>query len=690
MDNNPKPQRKTRYTGFYFVLAFLFVLVGFLCIWEAGTTMFTERDYWDTVRSQLVTDSLPIPAHRGVIYSADGEVLSTTLPEYRICMDYVVKDRDTLAMRRAQQWRDSVFDANLDTIADGLARIFPDYTAAHFREHLLKGKANRRRNWKVYPHRVTYIQYKACKELPLFRERPYKGGFYAEELPQRKKPYGSLAGRTIGAMYASKDSARYGLELSFDSILRGTPGIKHVTKVRNRRLSFVDQPPVDGHDLLTTIDIGVQDAAEKSLVSKLREIGGDMGVVIVMEVKTGDVKAIVNMARCRDGQFREIKNSALLDRMEPGSTFKTASILCALNDGVIKLTDVADCAPGIKMMHGRPMKDHNWHRGGYGTLSVVESLMYSSNIAVSTFIDKHYFDCPEKYVDGLHRMGVGEPLNLPFQGSVEPIVRRPIRQGRDWKNWSKTALAWMSIGYETQVTPLNTLAFYNAIANDGRFVKPRFVKAEMVNGEVVREFPTEVLREKIANDQALADIRYCLEKVVSEGLGKKAGNKRFKVSGKTGTAQVADEHGGYHSGIPRYLISFCGFFPSDAPQYSCIVAIRKTGLPASGGGHCGPVFSEVSQVVMAKGVFRDPADAADSTSVFTPHEKATQPALSRPSDDKLAVMPDLTGMGMRTAVNTLRQLGLRARVVGVGAVRHQSVQKDVAVKPGTVVRIELG
>ena len=680
-------QNETRYTGFYFVLAFLLTVVGFVSIWEAGSTMFTEHDYWDTVRSQLVTDSVPIPAHRGIIYSSDGEVLSTTLPEYRICMDFVVKDRDTLAMRRAQRWRDSVFDCKLDSICLGLSRIFPDRSADEFRAHLLKGRQNRRRNWKVYPRRVTYIQYKACKTLPLFRERAYKGGFYVEELPQRKKPYGSLASRTIGAMYAEKDSARFGLELSYDSILRGVPGLKHVTKVRNRRLSFTDAPPVNGHDLVTTIDVSIQDAAEKSLVSKLREIGGDMGVVLVMEVRTGDVKAIVNMARCADGVYREVKNSALLDRMEPGSTFKTASILCALNDGKIKLSDKVDCAPGIKMMHGRPMKDHNWHRGGYGTLDVSESLMYSSNIAVSSFIDRHYSDCPEQYVDGLHRMGVGEPLHLPFQGAVEPVVRRPKPDG---SNWSKTALAWMSIGYETQVTPLNTLAFYNAIANDGKFVKPRFVKAEMVDGQVVREFPTEVLIEKIASDQALADIRYCLERVVSEGLGKKAGNKRFKVSGKTGTAQVADEHGGYHSGIPRYLISFCGYFPSDAPQYSCIVAIRKNGLPASGGGMCGPVFSEVSQVVMSKGVFRELSEAADSTSVFEPDVKPAEARVSESGEKGVVVMPDLRGMGARSAVSALQRGGLKARVRGVGVVKRQSVEKDVKVRKGTTITLELG
>ena len=679
--------QETRFTGFYFLLAFLLAFCGLVTIWEAGSTMYTEREYWDTVRSQLVTDSVPIPAHRGIIYSSDGEVLSTTLPEYRICMDFVVKDKDTLAMRRAQRWRDSVFDCKLDSICMGLAQIFPDRSAKEFKAHLLKGRQNARRNWKVYPKRVTYIQYKACKTLPLFREKAYKGGFYVEELPQRKKPYGSLASRTIGAMFAEKDSARFGLELSYDSILRGTPGLKHVTKVRNRRLSFTDTPPVNGHDLVTTIDISIQDAAEKALVSKLREIGGDMGVVLLMEVRTGDVKAIVNMARCVDGVYREVKNSALLDRMEPGSTFKTASILCALNDGKITLDDRVDCAPGVKMMHGRPMKDHNWHRGGYGMLDVSESLMYSSNIAVSTLIDRHYFDCPEKFVDGLHRMGVGEPLCLPFQGAVEPIVRRPKPDG---SNWSKTALAWMSIGYETQITPLNTLAFYNAIANDGKFVKPRFVKAEMEGGQVVREFPTEVLIEKIANDKALSDIRYCLEKVVSEGLGKKAGNRRFRVSGKTGTAQVADEHGGYHSGIPRYLISFCGFFPSEAPQYSCIVAIRKTGLPASGGGMCGPVFSEVSQVVMAKGVFRDPAEAADSTSVFEPDVKPTGVRVSESDEEGVVVMPDLTGMGARSAVSALQRGGLKVRVRGVGVVIRQSVQKDVKVKKGATVTLDLG
>lgn len=702
-----KKQRRTRYTGFYFLLAFVCLAWGCLCLWEAGTTMFVEREFWDTVRNQLITDSVQIPAHRGNIYSADGEVLSTTLPEYRICMDFVVEDRhDTLAMNKGQRWRDSVYAEKLDSICDGLHRIFPEMTAQSFRTRLENGRKNRRRNLKVHPSRVTYVQYKQCKELPLFRERPYKGGFYAEELPQRKKPYGSLASRVLGAMFAEKDSARFGLELSFDSILRGTPGYKHVTKVRNRRLSFVDKAPIDGHDLMTTLDIGIQDAAEKSLVAKLKEINGEMGVAILMECATGDVKAMVNMAKCGDGQYREVKNSALLDRMEPGSTFKTASIMVALEDGKIDTCDRIDCAPGVRIMYKRRMTDHNHHRGGYGVLTATQTLMYSSNIGVSGFIDKYYHNNPEKYVDGLYRMGIGRDLNLPFEGAVKPIVRRPTKE-----NWYATALAWMSIGYETQITPMHTLAFYNAIANNGRFVKPRFVKAEMCDGQVVREFPTEVFVDKICSDKTLEKIHFCLEQVVSNGLGKKAGNggRLFKVSGKTGTAQVADEHGGYHSGMPRYLISFCGFFPSDNPKYSCIVAIRKNGLPASGGGMCGPVFRDISMAVMAKGNYRAPLSARDSTSELVPVVKGgdemrtrrVMEILGKPVSDLqptpqpsvpkngVAIVPDLTGMGARDVLSYLSRAGLKCKIRGTGHVHHQNYAPGMKVKDGTTVEVEL-
>lgn len=708
-DNSPtvtsperEPSVNRRFTSLYYIVALVLTAVGAGAIYYAGSEMLTHRDYWEQVRARLVQENIPILPERGDIYSADGEVIATTLPEYRICMDFVVKDpNDSIAEYKTQRWRDSVFAVQIDTICMGLNRIFPEKSTAEFKAHLLKGKQLRRRNWKVYPKRVSYIQYKACKELPLFREAPYKGGFYAEELKQRKKPYGSLAARTIGAMYAEKDEARFGIELSFDSVLRGTPGVKHVTKVRNRRLGFVDKEPVNGHDIVTTIDVRMQDVAEKAITAKLKEIDGNFGVVILMEVKTGDIKAIANIGKCDDGTYYEIQNYALGVAMEPGSTFKTASMMVALEDGKVRRDGDIDTGNGQWPMHGRVMKDHNWHRGGYGKITIPEVLGYSSNVGISRIIDDNYFDCPEKYVDGLYREGVGIPLDLPIVGAVNPVVRRPKK---DKSNWSKTALAWMSIGYEVLLPPISTLTFYNAIANGGCMVKPRLIKAELENGQVVREFPVEVLKKRICSQSTLEDIQYMLEYVVSQGLGKKAGNKRFKVSGKTGTAQVAGP-GGYKVGRPRYLVSFCGYYPSDNPRYSCIVAIQKDGLPASGGGQCGPVFSAVAQTVMAQGVFREPYEGADTLSAFVPkvaegsNSRAAnvltgigQPVqkVSQPGDScDIGHVPDVHGMLARDAVKVLRQRGLIVRMHGVGAVARQDIPAGTTAVKGNVITLQL-
>ena len=673
---------KNNSIGRFLIILITMSLLGIYILSTAVYTMVSKRDYWTAVSKRLVKQNLPIPATRGNIYDCNGNLVAGSVPEYRLYMDYVVIDKNENARIKTQNFRDSVLRNDLDSIAQGLSKIFPDKDAAWFRERLLEGKRRGSHAWRIYPRHATYIQYMECKKLPLLRESVMKSGFYTEEIMQRKHPYGSLASRTLGDLWRDSDAAKNGLELSFDSILRGKDGVSHRMKIRNHRISIVDQAPVEGHDLKTTIDIEIQDMAEKAMVNKLKEVNGDIGIVVLMEVATGDVKAIVNMQRAEDGGYYEMKNSAVSDLMEPGSTFKTASIMVALEDGKIDLNTTVDCCGGKYDMHGRCMKDHNWNRGGYGTLTVSQCLEQSSNIGVSRLIDEHYHNNPKAYVDGLRREGVGLPLNLPFVGKGEPIVPRPDSKKRFW---SATDLAWMSIGYVTMLTPINTLTFYNAIANNGCMVKPRFVKAELKDGQVIREFPTEVIKRQICKPSTLKDIRYCLHNVVSIGLGHKAGNggKLFEVSGKTGTAQFS-ENGSYAS--HKYMVSFCGFYPSEAPKYSCIVCIVKHGLPASGGGQCGPVFSQISQFVMAKSLNRSASDARDSLSTFDHHTM-----VSRNQADKTsrARVPDVKGMGAKDAVYVLRKRNLKVKISGEGRVDEQSIPAGTMIKPGMTIHLNL-
>lgn len=695
-------------TGRYLFIFIIICLAAFYILGTALQTMLSpQKDYWVTISKRFTKENVPIPSARGNLLACDGQLLAGSIPEFRLYMDYVIIDADSSARVKAQHWRDSVFIAELDSISAGLAKIFPDRNKKWFKDRLKEGKKRKSHAWRIYPKNATYIQLQECKKLPLFRESVLKGGFYTEEIIQRKKPFGSLASRTIGDLYRDSNGAKCGLELSFDSILRGKPGYGHSTKVRNRRIRFIDMEPQNGHDLVTTIDVNIQDVAEKAMRKMLTSLDGtEVGIAMVMEVATGDIKAIVNLSRHQNGNFYEMKNNAISDLMEPGSTFKTASIMVGLEDGNIKKDEIVDCAGGLYPMHGRTMRDHNWRKGGYGALTVSEILEQSSNIGVSRLIDRGYHNSPQKYVDGLKDLGVGVPLNVPFVGKGEPIIPQPNSKKR---YWSKTDLAWMSIGYVTQLTPIHTLTFYNGIANNGRMVKPRFIKAEMENGVVVREFPTEVVREKMCSQKTLDDIHDILEKVVSKGLGKRAGNggKLFKVSGKTGTAQMAAEGGkGYHSGTPRYMVSFCGYYPSEAPKYSTIVCIVKKGLPASGGLHCGPVFSQISQYVMSKGVLREPKDAADSTSVFTTdiapgdieeakllaeHLNLKATDISNGGNDSIKgnEVPNVIGMGAKNAMFTLKERKLKVKIQGSGKVVHQSMAAGSTFKTGQTISLKL-
>lgn len=667
----------------YLFVVILAAVFGLLIVGKAAYESVVRKDYWETVRQRLASQQKDIPAVRGNIYSADGQLLVGSMPVYTLRADFVVVDpNDSVAERKLREWRKEHFHAELDSLCLGLHELFPERSAAEYKKMLLDGEKRRRRNLPI-ARAVSYIKYKKFLNLPYVRHGRIKTGFYAEEIPQRQKPYGPMAARTLGSLMTTSDSARNGLELAYDSILRGINGKMHREKVRRTWMDRTDLEPVNGLDLITSIDVGMQDAAEKILERKLQEINAEIGVVVLMEVKTGDIKAIVNLTRIAPGRYAEVKNNAITDLWEPGSTFKTASMMVALEDGVVKRGETVDVGNGVYMMHGRPMKDHNWRKGGYGrAITVDECLMFSSNVGVSRIIDKYYHDHPEKYVDGLYREGVGIPFTLPFRGQGFPKVRRPKPDG---SNWSKTALAWMSIGYETQIPPIYTVTFYNAIANNGRMVKPRFVRAIEKDGVKLKEFPVEVVKERICSPSTLRDIHEILERVVNDptGLGKKAGCKQFKVCGKTGTAQVADESGSYHSSPARYMVSFAGFYPSEDPKYSCVVCIKKRGLPASGGGQAGPVFSQLAQYVMAKGIYRPASDAADSTSIFQAPEAVALP------DTIGGQVPNVNGLGAREAVALLEAQGLKVRIHGQGRVSRQSVAAGSKVVRGQEVILEL-
>lgn len=733
-----------------YVIVFAFVL-GVIVMVRICQLTFIQSRYWERVSQRFVRENVEIPAQRGNILANDGQVLATSLPQYRIYMDFMDWEKDSLRHARQQAWRDSIICADelrvipgllnkkkeiipdttqqqhidscrkqLDILCAGMHRIIPEIDPVAFRQHLIEGRRKESHHWPLYKKKITYIQYREIKQLPLFRYGDNRSGFHVQEYRTRQNPYGKLAARTIGDLYGEKDSARCGLELSFDSLLRGKPGYCHRQKVLNRFVNIYDKMPENGYDIRTTIDLNAQDLVEKALGDQLKEISADFGICILMDVATGDIKAISSLDRLSDGSYREISNRAISLLMEPGSVFKTVSFMVGLDDGAFTLNQHIETGCGIWEMYKRKMKDSNYSRGGHGNISASEVLECSSNIGTSRLIDNYYHDHPEKYVKGVYRTGIHDDLQLPLVGYAKPNIRMPKKDatGRYWANWSNTALPWMSIGYETQVPPISTLTFYNGIANGGKMMYPRFVKSVERDGEVIREYPTRVLRQQMCKSSTIKDLHSALRNTVIKGTGKPAGSKHFGVSGKTGTAQIWTKAGN----TSKYLVSFVGYFPSEAPKYTMIVCIKKSS-PAYGGSHCGPVFKKVAESLMAQKHVQNFVAASDTVNSHRPNVHPGNLAATRrtlnnlglnytehdntsselwgtssyngttlslaPEKQENGIMPNLSGYGLRDAVYRMEHLGLKVHVSGRGRVIQQSIHPGQPIRPGMRVDIVL-
>lgn len=704
----------------YMVFAVLFFLAGVAVVVKVGYLMTARRGFWMEVDKRFVREGDTLPATRGNILAANGEVLAASIPEYELYMDFMSYEKDTARRAREQFTRDSTLVASLDSICNGLAEAIPGTTPEQFRNRILEGRARGSHHWKIYSRRVSHVQYNRIKTLPVLRQSVGAGGFTAERFFKRKNPYGKIGLHTVGELYGGIDKPRSGLELSFDSLLKGTPGLAHRQRVFNTYASIVDKPAIDGCDVHTTMDINMQDIVEDALRDRLATLDDPRAAMcILMDVPTGDVKAMASLTKANDGNFYYMEHRALTQLLDPGSVFKPMSFLVAFDDGKLKPDDIVDAHGGVYMFHGIPLKDSGWQRGGPGKIKAYEAIERSSNVAVGTTIDRLYRSNPQAFLDGLHRIGVDEDLNLQIRGYAKPHINKPA----PGELWSATALAWLSIGYESQLPPITTVTFYNGIANGGRMVRPRFVTHVTRGDEVVAEYPVTAIRERMAKPEAIANVQRCLSAVVkgAHATAKHARSKQFDVSGKTGTAQIWENK--KLSG--RHLVTFVGYFPSEAPQYTMIVSVEAGGS-IYGGSTCGPVFKRIAETVMSQQRTDDLSTATDSTFSHTPAVTAgnTQAAwrvlgalnLSLPgtlhedalprwgafsdvgpsmtcSPDTTADpgrMPDLTGYGLRDAVFRLESLGLHVKAKGVGHVGAQSVKAGSSVSRGDTIYIYLG
>lgn len=701
----------------YFIVV---VLLGFLAVCilaRAFETAFVEKEKWEKVaESQKRPNRLVLPG-RGNIYSEDGKLMATSVPRYYTYIDFKADGFLVDTFRNSRR-------NGVDSLSVYLSRKFKNRTPAGYKAYLLRGLNGKSRQYPLYEGRISYSDLKEIRKYPFLRLNRYKSGFYTKEMVQRQKPFGTLASRTIGDIYGEIEAGgttkgKNGLELQYDSLLRGVAGLSSVRRVGGGWTNVIEVEPVDGLDIRTTIDINIQDITEKSLVDELRAIDAESGTAVVMEVATGEVKAITNMGRIREGVYGETKNHAVADETEPGSTFKVASIMVALEDGVCQPGDTVDVGNGVYMYKGARMTDHNLNHGGYGRISVEQAIWYSSNIGVAKTILKGYGDNPTRFVEGLYRIGMNADLHPEIPGAGRAKIRRPDDTTR---YWSKTTLPWMSFGYETQVPPINTLAFFNAIANDGKLIRPIFTKEIMHNGKTVQSFSTEVIKPSICSDRTLGLIREMLLGVVEKGTGKAVHSDIVRIAGKSGTAQIAT--GGVYR-TSGHQVSFCGYFPADDPKYSCIVVIRRPriGYP-SGGTMAGGVLRTIAEKIYASHIAFDlrkiepdstavplpqvkggdykaiddvldaldvkaDTDSLETSWVVASADRETQKVKLRDLTLRPGLVPRVVGMGAKDAVYLLEQAGLRVALSGIGRVTSQSILPGQRVVKGQTIELTL-
>ena len=725
--DDARKQEKKRVSRKYYSL-FLFMSVwGVFIIVKMGLVMFAERSFWNEVAKNLTSVDRVIEPHRGNILSDDGLLLASSVIQYRVFLDFKTSEKAPERAKKDQMRKDTLFTRHLAEFARQMHEIFPNISVQQFADHYEKGYQSKSHSWVLLPgysrnsFPITYNQYKSLRKTVWLKPK-YERWFYAsEEKISRVKPFDALADRTIGSMYEGKDSAKNGLELSFDSLLRGIPGRGHQEKVQNITRMVADIPQIDGCDVHTTINVDMQDIAEVALRKELEFRNAASGIVVLMEVPTGDIKAIANLTKTSSGQFVESQNNAVKEIFEPGSTFKPVSMMVAFDDGKISMTDSVFCEWGsYRGFGGVEMTDAS-HGGkkGFGWLDVPHIIMNSCNIGTSKLIHAAYKDNPESFVDGIYRTGINTHFDLQLTGTAAPVIKRD-------GYWDATRLPWMSIGYNTQLPVINTLAFYNGVANDGCMVAPRLVTKVTREGNVVEEYPVEVVRRHMCKDETLSKIRYMLEQVVADGTGKNAGSKYFTVAGKTGTAQLSQGAAGYKNGKRTHMVSFCGYFPADNPQYSCIVSIRTDGGAAGGATWAAPVFHEISEKVMASRNLRDVKEAYDSTRQFIPKvlpgdlakaslvlKELGKKNLMRRADRSVAdsvwgtvssdsgryvmnyvefhdgIVPDVRGMGASDALYLLEHMGMRVSMEGVGKVKSQVPARNTRFRKGDRISLTL-
>lgn len=684
------------------------VVLAFLVIGKALYIQQAEGAYWRSKSDSLHTRIINLDADRGTIYSEDGSMLSTSIPFFNIYIDF---GAEGLRDKNGKRFRE-----HLDSLSYSLAALFQDQSADGYKK-LLQAGYRKKDRYFLLKKNIDFEQYKQLREFPLVRLGRNKSGFIAEVKSKRLNPFGMLANRTIGL--SRENAQNVGLERTYDSLLKGETGKKLVRFIAGGvavPVEGYEVEPENGKDLITTLDVNIQDIAQQALLKVMIENEAVTGTCIVMEVATGKIKAIANLGKKGEGEYWEDLNYAIR-ASEPGSTFKLATMLAVLEDGKANLGSQVNLENGVWQVNRRTVYDSERHKRT--NVSLQQAFELSSNVGMAKIVMQHYGANPEKFIGHLKRLRLHEVSGIDLVGETQPIIKTPKS-----KTWSATSLPWMSFGYEVLVSPLQTLMLYNAVANNGKMMRPYLLQEVQQDGRSIWSREPEIMVESICKESTLKQLKTSLEGVVLNGTAKSLSTPYFGIAGKTGTALVANGNRGYADHI--YQSSFAGYFPADNPKYSCIVVIKNKPFAAKyyGGTVAGPVFREIADKLFALQAQQIPVQTAalpspDSSrfryagsgekvkTVFQTLSLQYQDSLStkqwavvEPDENYRSVlramdtkssgqMPDLKGMGLRDALFLLEERKLKVLVKGKGKVTGQSLPPGTSIQPKQTITIEL-
>ncbi|MDC7994422.1 penicillin-binding protein [Altibacter sp. HG106] len=657
------------------ILNRLYVIAGCMFIFAIAVGVkllniqVSEGEKYRDLAEKSTVKNFTIPANRGNIYADDGSLLATSVPKYEIRFDAV-----TVASED--------FKEQLVPLSNALSELL-GRPSSYYQNLFRKARANKNR-YLLVAKNLGYSDYVKIKGFPLFNKGPYKGGIIVRQSVVREHPMGKVAERLVGNQQRNQPGVyEVGFEGAFDAYLSGKKGRRLKQKIAKGQWKPVTDEnqiePQDGFDVISTINVNIQDIAHHALLRQMEYYEAEHGSVIVMEVKTGAIKAVSNLGRTSAGTYYEKLNYAVGESHEPGSTFKVMALMAALEDKVIDTATVVDTKDGRKRFYGRNI--HDSRRGGYGKISAAKALEVSSNIGLASIVDDHYAENPTKFTDRLKAWRLNEPIGITIKGEGKPVIPEPGHE-----LWSRNALPSMAYGYNLRLTPLQTLAFYNAIANNGTMVKPRFIKEIRAWNDEVETFETEVLIDKICSEETLLEIKDILKNVVRRGTGTSLYSPNFSMAGKTGTARTEYWMADWEADR-RYISSFAGYFPAEDPKYSCIVVIHKPSTKKGyyGADVTGPVFKRIAQKIYTDA---PQLDAVENIELDAQLQKKFESYYAK-AQARYSKVPDVLGMAGMDAVSLLENIGFQVRFNGSGKVIDQSVKAGSPVIEGQEIILTL-